>query len=296
MASRKKPTSRATKILYSVFIVLFIIVLIASFYFYSLMQNIFCSAQDEKHYVSPRPPQKNKNINVLLLGIDADITDGSRTDTIMVVSFDPEGEGASMLSIPRDTYVNIKGYGYDKINHAHSYGGIPLTLETVEKLLGLEMNYYARINLQGFEAIVDLLGGVVIDVEPEIARVEPILRSGSQRLSGREALSYVRVRKVGSDFGRIQRQQEFLLAVARQSLNASNVTKMPRFVNLLGDNLITNIPPLKMPQLGQKLLRINLDSVKSGYLPGEDAYINGVYYYILDEAGKQQMLKDLDMR
>lgn len=296
MVSRKKPTSRAAKVLYAVLIVLFIILLIASYYFYSLMQNIFCSAQDGTDYVSPRPPQKNKNINVLLLGIDADSTVGSRTDTIMVVSFDPGGEEAVMLSVPRDTYVNIEGYGYDKINHAHSFGGIPLTLETVEKLLGLEMNYYARINLQGFEAIVDLLGGVVIDVEPEIARVEPSLRSGSQRLSGREALSYVRVRKVGSDFGRIQRQQEFLLAVARQSLNAANVTKMPRFVNLLGDNLITNIPPLKMPQLGQKLLRINLDSVKSGYLPGEDAYINGIYYYILDEAGTQQLLRDLNLR
>lgn len=296
MVSRKKPTSRAAKVIYAVLIVLFIILLIASYYFYSLMQNIFCSAQDETDYVSPRPPQKNENINVLLLGIDADSTVGSRTDTIMVVSFDPDGEEAVMLSVPRDTYVNIGGYGYDKINHAHSFGGIPLTLETVEKLLGLEMNYYARINLQGFEAIVDLLGGVVIDVEPEIARVEPSLRSGSQRLSGREALSYVRVRKVGSDFGRIQRQQEFLLAVARQSLNAANVTKMPRFVNLLGDNLITNIPPLKMPQLGQKLLRINLDSVKSGYLPGEDAYINGIYYYILDEAGTQQLLRDLNLR
>lgn len=201
-----------------------------------------------------------------------------------------------MLSVPRDTYVEIRGHGRDKINHAHAFGGIPLILETVEKFLGLEMNYYARTNLQGFEAIVDLLGGVVIDVEPEVARVEPSLRSGSNRLSGEEALAYVRVRKVGTDFGRIQRQQNFLLALARQSLNASNITKIPRFVNLLGDNFVTNIPPLKMPELGKRLLDINLDTVKRGYLPGQGTHINGIYYYVVDEAGKQKMIEDLNIR
>lgn len=286
-----------TKMLSAVLIFIILATGITGVFIYSFFSSIyFPSDETAQESITAREELPDSRINILLLGVDADKVTGARSDTIIIVSLDTERKRASMLSIPRDSYVNIEGHGKDKINHAHAFGGPGLATGTIENLLEIQIHHYARINLMGFEKMIDLLGGVEINVEPEIARVIDGMNSGSQKLSGEQALAYVRVRKVGDDFGRIQRQQKFLAAVAKQSLAFTNITKVPGFMSLLGDNLETDIPPLKMTLLIRDFLKTDVDSVQQGYIPGRGTYIDGTYYYIVDEEATGMLVHELKIK
>ena len=165
--------------------------------------------------------------NILILGLDQRGTEKARADTIIVLSINNATKEMTMLSIPRDSRVEIPGRGLDKINHAYAYGGVSLMRATVEKLLGVPVHHYVVTNFSGFVGLVDTLGGVTLDVERSIyvkaeqdypaVKLEP----GEQRLTGYEALAYVRFRKDSEgDFGRMRRQQQFLQAVAKEVLQA----------------------------------------------------------------------------
>lgn len=256
--------------------------------------NLFSEFYNIEGVAARRPT--GDRINVLLMGIDTFTLEDSRTDTLMVASFNTRTNDAALLSIPRDSRVDIPGRGLDKINHAHAFGGIPLTIETVEQFLDLEINYYVRLNMHGFEKVVDLLGGVEIDVEPEVAAGVRGLHSGRQMLNGSQAVTYVRVRHMDNDFGRIQRQQKFLMAVADQALDGSNIARLPAFIDALGDNAKTNIPPLELTRLGNRLLHLDLDEVDQAHLTGTDAMINNIYYLIVDEEHVQEVLRELRIK
>lgn len=265
----------------------------------AFFQKIYSTDLDMEEGQPPPKKPNSSRVNILLLGIDARGGDAhSRTDTIIVLSVDLKTREAAMLSIPRDSRVEIPGYGVDKINHAHAFGGVALTIETVEKLLGVPINYFARINFQGFQAMVDALGGVTLEVEPEVAQYIPGLDAGWQRLNGEQALDYVRQRNIpgtNGDFGRIQRQQKFLLAVGRNVGSVNNITRIPSFLSALGDNLRTNIPMAEMTRLANALLRVDLEEVRQGYLPGQSRMINGIYYWILDHEAKEAMLQEMGL-
>src|SRR5690606_13458695 len=122
-----------------------------------------------------------------------------RTDTIILATIDKAEGSIHAVAIPRDTRVRIPGRsGYDRINAAHAYGGPKLAVRTVEELLGIEIDYYVRIDYEGFETIIDTLGGVVIDVERPMRYVDRAqgldidLKPGVQLLNGKQALDYVR--------------------------------------------------------------------------------------------------------
>ncbi len=266
----------------------------AAYRVYFFMQEIY-SLDANGETLEPKPPEGSR-VNVLLMGIDTYKPEGSRTDVLMLASMDTDTGEAVMLSIPRDTFVDIPGRGGDKINHAHAFGGIPLTVKTVENFLDIEIHYYARINMQGFEDMVDIMGGLEIEVEPEVARAERELESGLQVLNGRQALLYVRERKVsGGDFARIERQQKFLLAFARQSLTLDNVTNLPQFMEELGQNFRTNVPPVEMLRLGHQLLRLDLDTVEREMIRGTGGHRGGVYYLFTEEEEVRSLLRRLNI-
>ena len=136
-----------------------------------------------------------ERLNVLLLGVDARPGEkDARTDSMILVSIDRATRKIALVSIPRDTLVEIPGHGKEKINSANVIGGVDMARETVEGLMGVEIPYYVKTNFDGFKDIVDTLGGVTIDVDKRMVyRAENInLYPGTQRLDGYNAIGYVR--------------------------------------------------------------------------------------------------------
>jgi polyisoprenyl-teichoic acid--peptidoglycan teichoic acid transferase len=220
-----------------------------------------------------------ERVNILLLGTDQreGETSAPRTDTIIVATLDPQTKSAGMVSLPRDLWVTIPGYGNERINAAYELGelskkggGPELARKTVEHLLGVPIHHYALIGFAGFQKLVDQVGGVVIDVERPIKDDEYpdrdysvrriFFQPGLQRLNGEAALWYVRTRHADSDFGRARRQQQFLLALRKQALQLNLLPKAPAILATLSDTIKTDLRPSDMLALAH--IAKDLDSSK----------------------------------
>ena len=224
--------------LLSVFLVVFVAGgIYAGYLFYSTIKDLVAHAQlgapvlanTEQGRVDVQnvPNITQERTNILLLGIDkrAQELGASRTDTMIVATVDPETKTAAMLSIPRDLWVSIPSYSEGRINTAHFLGdrddypggGPALAKKTVQYALGIPIHYYVRINFEGFEKLVDAIGGISIDVKEAIHDEEypdgnygymtVDIPAGPQHMDGKTALQYARVRHGGSDFLRAKRQQ-----------------------------------------------------------------------------------------
>lgn len=303
--SRSRKLKPWQKVIGALTLLLFVAVGYLGYEVYRFLDVIHSNPNDEFDWdeierVEIPPKEASNRLNVLLLGIDARTpNERSRTDTIILLSMDRKTKEAALLSIPRDTRVNIPGRGMDKINHAHAFGGVALTIESVEEFLDVPVHYYARLNFEGFKDVVDALGGVTIDVEPRVARERPALRGmvGVHKLNGEQALDYVRFRKdAEGDIGRVKRQQVFLRAIARESLQLSTVLKAPNLLDKLGENLRTNIPAIESITLGRLLLDVDLDRAPTAMIPGKGQYINRISYWIPDLEETEEVLVELGLR
>lgn len=219
-------------------------------------------------------------VNILILGTDRRDKGerAARTDTMMVASLDPVARRAVVLSIPRDLWVFIPGYGEGRINTAHFYGelnggqGPALAKETVEANLGIPIDYYVRLDFEGFKEIVDTLGGVTIDVEAPIRDdMFPdddygyrtiYIPAGRQEMDGETLLQYVRTRHGGNDFERMRRQQQALRALAQRALDLNLLPRLPALINTALDAISTDIQPLEILALANLGSQIGLDGLE----------------------------------
>ena len=210
--------------------------------------------KDEKLSLDLTPAQAGKPFTVLFLGADYRKGDTAyRTDTMIVAKVDPQAKKVWMISIPRDTRVLIPGHGYDKINAAHFYGGPDLAVKTVENFTGVKINHYMEVNFQGFEAVVNALGGVWMNVPVAIydksAASQSVhqraakIPSGWQKLDGEHALTFVRARHqfADQDFSRMKDQQLFAKAVADQIAKPANLPKLPAIISAAAPYLQTDM-------------------------------------------------------
>jgi len=248
------------------------------------------------------PPLMNEKINILVLGADRGLLPGGkqgplRTDTIILVSFDPATSQVSALSIPRDSRVRIPGRErLDKITHAHVHGGIMLAVDTVEQLLDLPIHYYVRVETDAFSKMVDAIGGVEYFVEKNMYYHDPYqdllinLRMGQQLLDGDKAMQYVRYRGADGDIGRVKRQQQFLLAVLSELLRPANLLRMNDLVGIALSHMRTNIDAATvlrhLPQLGQ----VGPEKVHLVMMPGSTGSVNGVSFWIVDHDALDELL------
>nr|WGD57753.1 LCP family protein [Bacillus subtilis] len=227
---------------------------------------------------------KKDSFTVLLLGIDSrnskgETVDDARSDANVLVTFNRKNKSATMLSIPRDSYVNIPYYGYDKFTHAHAYGGVKLSAKTVENLLDIPVDYVIESNFDAFKDVVDELNGVSINVESEKivnqikkdTKGKVILKTGVQTLNGEEALAYVRTRKADTDFQRGQRQMEVLNAIIKKSKSLSSIPAYDDIVDSLGENLKMNLS--LNDAIGLFPFIASLKSVDTEQLTGSDMYL-----------------------
>ena len=225
--------------------------------------------------------------NIVVMGCDIRKGDVGRSDTLFVVMMDPKNKDASLLSIPRDTRVKIEGHGWDKINHAYAEGGHKLTRDTVENLLGIRVDNYVVIDFGGFESLVDVIGGVDINVEKRMYYYDPYadfridLQPGVQHMDGKTAIQYVRYRDSEGDIGRIRRQQKFMLAVYRKIASTDILTRIPGLAKQITSMIQTDLSMKEMIELGKALHGMaEGGGLKMAMVPGTPEYIDGISYWI----------------
>lgn len=230
-------------------------------------------------------------IMVMIMGVDEREGDVGRSDTLMVATLDPKKKKAALLSIPRDTRVKIKGNGFDKINAAYAYGGYQLTQDTVENLLGVQMEHYVIINIKSFKKIIDAIGGVDINVEKRMY-YEDIwdddggllidLQPGMQHMDGDTAITYVRYRDEEGDIGRIGRQQKFMQAVMDKITSPAIIPRIPAIVKEIIGSVETDLSVKQIIEFLTALKEAQRSGLQSEMLPGKPVYIDGVSYWVPD--------------
>lgn len=249
------------------------------------------------------PIAADGKLRILVLGVDPGWTAPGkpgigRSDTLMLATYDPKGGDVSLLSIPRDTRVEIPGReGMYRINSAYAFGGVELTRQTVRDFLSIPINYYVKVDVTGFTRLVDAIGGVPIDVEKDMdyddnaGNLHIHLKKGPQTLNGEDALDYVRYRHTDSDLARAKRQQKFIAAAIKQVLKPANLLKIPELMQVAFETVQTNIPLTTILRYAPAISSLK-DSVTSFTLEGDDEYINGAYYFIPDRDKLDQMVQD----
>lgn len=246
-------------------------------------------------------------MNILIFGVDArDITNdrGSRSDSIMILNIGSSAKKPILISIPRDTRVQIDGRSHpEKVNHAHAYGGVELLIKSIEEFLDIEVDYYVKVNYQAVEELVDAIGGITLDVALDMKYQDPYanpplnidIAKGVQNLGGREAINYLRYRSgyPNQDLGRIESQQEFMNVMASKMVSPATLPKIPRLMKIFYKNVDTNIPKFKIINLGANaLIKNSIKTLEKITLPGKPKMINGGSYYLVNDEDISQLKED----
>ena len=239
---------------------------------------------------------KKEPFSVLLLGVDEREGDSGRSDTMIVLTVNPQAESVKMLSIPRDTRTEIVGHGtVDKINHAYAFGGTEMTIDTVEAFLDIPIDYFVEINMEGFEDIVDALDGVTVNNTLDFTYGGVHFAKGEITLNGEEALLYSRMRKQdpNGDFGRQARQRQVIEAIIKKGATISSLTNYGDIFDALGKNIETNLSFKDMSSL-LKNYRTAASNIEDLTIEGSGQKIGGIYYYVVPDAEKERIQSELD--
>jgi LCP family protein required for cell wall assembly len=224
-------------------------------------------------------------ITVAIYGSDVRTTETSRSDVIMVLKYDPEDNSITMVSIPRDSRVEIPGRGLDKINHAYAYGGAELLTQTIEDLFEITIDYYFIFTFEDFSEIIDKLGGVDVDAEKDFTYDDGVvcIPKGQQKLDGAKALFYVRFRSDSEgDYGRIRRQQEVISSLY-QTLFDGESNWERSFMDIYAQNLETNIDLTKLLEYDQLLNAPEKVAFHKYMLENSGKIIDKIWYGIIGD-------------
>lgn len=234
---------------------------------------------------------RKEPFNALILGVDERPNDRGRSDTMIVLSVNPGKKKVLMFNIPRDTRTEIVGRSTeDKINHAYAFGGVDMSLATVEQFLGTPIHYYMKVDMEGFSKIIDLLGGVDVNnpfaFDYEGRRYE----QGSIHLDGAAALGFSRMRydDPKGDLGRNDRQREVLKQLLKNTMQFSSVLHLQNMLDELGTHVRTDLTFDEMKEL---LLDYpgDLEEIDTVEIKGKGEKINGIYYFIVNQQEKDRI-------
>lgn len=291
---RKNKGKRWLKVIGIVLLLLFVAGGAYAYMMYqSLAQAVDTMQQPIKRTKSVKRPEqitltKKEPFSVLLLGVDERQGDKGRSDTMVVLTVNPNQNSVRMLSIPRDTRTNIIGRGtLDKINHAYAFGGEEMSMATVENLLDIPIDYYIRVNMEGFKEIVDAVGSIQVNNDSDFTIDEHHFKAGLIELKGDEALAFVRMRydDPSGDFGRQERQRQVIQGIIKKGASFRSLTKFNVIFAALGKNVRTNVTFTEMKDI-HKSYSQTVGSMEQLQLTGEGARIDGIYYLV---APKEQI-------
>lgn len=312
---KNKKTKKKNKVLRVFLIMLLMIALfIAGFVGYSAYKNGWgvkgmiqtAMGQDETKLADLDP------LTVLIMGVSEDIS-SKLTDTIIIASYNPKTQKATLLSIPRDTFVGKNkntATSYDKINALYQ-SSPEKTLAAVNKITGLDIKYYVVISNNALVQLVDEIGGVEFDVPIDMnyddssQKLAIHLKKGKQKLNGAQAEGLVRFRKNNNgtsypseygdnDLGRMRTQREFITEVARQTLQLKNITKIGSFVDIIKENVTTNIKNWStIKDYIAYAVDFSTENIRAESLPGEAGYYNKLSFFVYNKKETDKLVQEL---
>ncbi|NFN49455.1 LytR family transcriptional regulator, partial [Clostridium botulinum] len=273
---------------------------------------LFLGKINKNDMIEPTKVSTNKPVNILLLGTD--IGDPSqpnnnaikRTDTIMVLNYNPKEKKLQVVSIPRDTLIDVNGKNL-KINSAYAIGGEKRVKSEVEKLLNISINYIAKIDYNAFREFIDAIGGIKMQIErnmiydDEGQNLHINFKKGEVvKLDGKKAEEFFRWRKnndgsgfANGDLDRIENQQKFISKVVDKCTSPMIIFKIPSIIKALGDNIDTNMPPLKVISYGLKFSRINSEKIDMKIAQGTPKDISGESFLVFDKNLNKDIITSL---
>lgn len=297
MRKKKKINFLRNRIIVSVILIVFAIILGTAIGYYSYVKSKIYTKPNkiEAKAIENEDDVKYKEVegitNVLLVGTDArDLKESARADSIIIATLDNNNKEIRLTSLFRDTLVDIEGYGPYKLNAAMALGGIELLKDTIQRTYDINIDKYIIINFWGFEAIIDKMGGLEIDIKDyqldELNKYIgestggndcPVNESGLQLLNGKQALSYARIRKgVGDEYARTDRQREVLIKVA-EKLKQTKPTKYLGIMNNMLEYIKTNIEPIQALNMAYTIYKFPSLEIKQLQIPIPDLADGGLY-------------------
>ncbi|KEJ03065.1 LytR family transcriptional regulator [Clostridium botulinum] len=306
--TRKRKKSRGLKIIIILFS--FIILLGVLGYFYLLGFNHNSKLGDGK--INTKKAEAGEPVNILVMGVDIgdpnskDASDPKRTDTMLVVNYNPKTKKINMVSVPRDTRVTMNGKKI-KINSAHAINGVNGSIEAVENLLGIEINNYAKIDYEGFRKVIDAIGGVEMDITRNMNYDDPsqnlhihFKKGTTVHLDGKKAEEFFRWRKnndgtgfADGDLGRIENQHKFISKVVEKVKSPSIIPKIPNILSTIPDYVETDMSPEEIIKYGYAVTKGDKSGINMVTLQGEAKYIGNISYFIYDGEKNRDIVQTL---
>ena len=301
--SRNKPKKKKRKWLKVTGIILLLLVIGIGIYLYTVWHSL-STAVNNMHEPIERQTSKRTDtlslgdkepFSVLMLGVDERDGDSGRSDTMIVLTVNPDKKSVKMLSIPRDTRTEIVGHGTtDKINHAYAFGGVPMSMDTVENFLDIPIDYYMQINMEGCKDIVDSVGGVTVENDLDFTYEGDHFAKGPVNLNGEDALKFSRMRydDPRGDFGRQLRQRLIIQAVIKEGASLNSLTNFDSIFEALSKNIKTNITFDEMIDIQSKY-KAAASNIEQLTINGSGQTINKVWYLVVDDSEKTKIQNEL---
>lgn len=236
--------------------------------------------------------EKREPFSILLLGIDTGAlgrTEQGRSDSMMVVTVNPEKKQSTIVSLDRDIFTQIVGYGtLDKLNHAYAFGGEAMAMDSVENLLDIPIDHYVTINMQGLRDLIDAVGGIKVTNDIDFTLEGVHVPKGKITLNGKTGLAYARMRKEDpeGDIGRQKRQREVVTKILKKIMSLDGVNNYQKILKAVEKNSKTDLTWDDMLDIGKNYLPA-FTTIHQEQLQGEGQILNDVYYQLL---GVNQLL------
>lgn len=275
--NKKRNRRKLKNIMLFFFLLMFAL---AGYAYYQYQQGVENSkelaALKQQEYEFNGKKDQYGGINILLIGSDTRGEESARSDTIMIAQYHPDKGTYKLISVMRDTYVDIPDHGKNKINAAFALGGPELLRETLKENFGVDTKYYAIVDFEGFVQLIDAAfpKGVEIDVEKAMsAYIDVPLEPGLQRLDGKELLSYVRFRHDAmGDFDRVKRQQKAMKEVASQFASLQTISKLPKLIGVMKPFVNTNMNATDIMYIGKDYLSKDNRNINTLRIPVDGAF------------------------
>lgn len=238
-----------------------------------------------KEVLIVREEKKHDDVmNVLLVGTDTRDPNAElgRSDSMMLVSYNKDKNKATLVSFQRDSLVEIEGYGLSKLGHTYAYGGVGLTINTINQVYDLDIQNYITINFENLVGIIDELGGIEVPFTPEEAeyyRVNgmPDAVEGVNLLTGSQALAHARNRTLDNDFGRTRRQRSVMNGIYRKIISSKDPTTILPLINYCMTQVQTNLKVNEIYDLAKEVLSSSNLTIQQTSVPAEGTYTFGEY-------------------
>ncbi|HFX3738980.1 TPA: LCP family protein [Enterococcus faecium] len=304
--ARRRRKSRGKKIFLIILAILIVLVLAivgvgAKLYLdlsHSIEKTYESVERTQGERAKPVDLDKQESFSVLLMGIDTgDLgrVDQGRSDTMMVATVSPEDKQTTIVSIPRDTYVDIVGRDTkDKINHSYAFGGVAMAMDTVQKYVDIPIDHYVSINMKGLKELVDAVGGIEVNNDFTFSQDGYDFPIGKITLNGDQALSYSRMRyeDPNGDYGRQGRQRKIVEGIAKKVLSLNGVSNYQSILNALESNMKTDMSFDEMKKIALDY-REAFGTIKQDQLQGEGFMQDNISYQKVSDQELDRVKKEL---